>query len=109
MSRISSPPRAHEMMAAGPASTEALRAPNSQPEPMIEPTLANSRPITPTWRFSFVSDAGRAWVDVMAHLREWLSCTTGMHVPDAPDRKPRQSVRVDRRGAGSLLEDRGHA
>ena len=40
------------MIAAGPAATAAFRAPKSQPEPMIEPTLANSSPTTPTWRLS---------------------------------------------------------
>jgi hypothetical protein len=38
------------MMLAGPAVAEALKAPKSQPEPMIDPTLANSNPTTPTWR-----------------------------------------------------------
>ena len=48
MSVIITPPMAQEMIAAGPAAAEASSAPKSQPEPMIEPTLANSRPITPT-------------------------------------------------------------
>ncbi len=34
------------MIAAGPASVEALKAPKSQPEPMIEPMLAKSSPTT---------------------------------------------------------------
>ena len=44
MSRIITPPRAHEISAAGPAAVDASSAPKSHPEPMIEPTLANSRP-----------------------------------------------------------------
>jgi hypothetical protein len=44
------PPRTHEMIAAGPAIVEAVSAPNSQLEPMIDPTLANSRPMRPTSR-----------------------------------------------------------
>ena len=38
------------MIAAGPASTDALSAPKSHPDPMIDPTLAKSRPVTPTCR-----------------------------------------------------------
>jgi hypothetical protein len=48
MSMIITPPRTQEMIAAGPASWEASSAPNSQPEPMIEPTPANSSPVRPT-------------------------------------------------------------
>lgn len=36
------------MTDAGPAACEAFMAPKSQPEPMIEPTLANSSPMRPT-------------------------------------------------------------
>src|SRR6476659_7037917 len=54
MSRIIRPPSAQEMSAAGPAAVDASSAPKSQPEPMIEPTLANSSPTTPTWRLSCV-------------------------------------------------------
>src|SRR5436190_1346514 len=50
---IISPPSAHEMIAAGPAATDASSAPKSQPEPMIEPTLAKRSPITPTCRLSW--------------------------------------------------------
>src|SRR4051812_4900642 len=39
------------MTAAGPASREALSAPKSHPEPMIDPTLANSRPTMPMCLF----------------------------------------------------------
>src|SRR3954452_10392503 len=53
MNRMSTPPRPQEMIAAGPAAIEAFSAPKSQPDPMIEPTLAKSRPTTPTWRLSF--------------------------------------------------------
>ena len=38
------------MTAAGLAACEAFSAPKSQPEPMMDPTLANSRPTIPTWR-----------------------------------------------------------
>jgi hypothetical protein len=40
----------HDSRAAGPAIFEALSAPNSQPEPMIEPTEVNNRPTTPISR-----------------------------------------------------------
>src|SRR5689334_15757308 len=40
------------MIAAGPAVIEALNAPNSQPEPMMEPMLAKRSPTTPTCRLS---------------------------------------------------------
>ena len=52
------------MIAAGPAATAAFRAPKSQPEPMIEPTLANSSPMTPTWRLSSVCPDEVDWVSV---------------------------------------------
>ena len=54
------PAMSHEKIAAGPAMTEALNAPKSQPEPMIEPTLAKSSPTTPTWRLSCGSDVSVA-------------------------------------------------
>ena len=41
--------------AAGPATDDAPRAPNSHPDPMIDPTDANSRPTKPTSRCSFRS------------------------------------------------------
>ena len=37
----------HEKIAAGPAIAAAFIAPNSQPEPMIDPTPAKSRPTVP--------------------------------------------------------------
>src|SRR2546430_999764 len=40
----------HEMIAAGPAAMRAVWAPNSQPEPMIEPAEAQSRPMKPISR-----------------------------------------------------------
>ena len=46
ISMIMTPPIAQEMIAAGPAAVDAFSAPNSQPEPMIEPTPANSSPTT---------------------------------------------------------------
>ncbi len=48
ISRMRTPPSAHETTAAGPASLEAFSAPNSHPEPMMDPTLAKSSPTTPT-------------------------------------------------------------
>ena len=50
---IISPAMSQEKMAAGPAITDALNAPNSQPDPMMEPMAAKSRPIGPRWRLSF--------------------------------------------------------
>src|SRR5690625_3939725 len=52
MNRIMTAPISQEMTDAGPACSAAARAPNNQPEPMIEPTDANNRPIRPIWRFS---------------------------------------------------------
>src|SRR4051812_45445938 len=40
------------MIAAGPAIWDAASDPNSQPDPMIEPTDVNSRPTKPMSRFS---------------------------------------------------------
>src|SRR5207244_646328 len=54
------PPRSQEIMDAGPAIKEALSAPNSQPEPMIEPTEAKRRPTSPTSRRSLRASAGAA-------------------------------------------------
>jgi hypothetical protein len=42
---IASAPMTQEMIAAGPAAASAVCAPNSQPEPMIEPVEAHSRPM----------------------------------------------------------------
>src|SRR3954454_13642288 len=44
------PPTTHEIIAAGPAAISPFCAPNSQPEPMIEPTEAHIRPIRPISR-----------------------------------------------------------
>ena len=43
-------PMSHEMMAAGPAVMSASCAPNSQPDPMIEPIEAHISPTSPTSR-----------------------------------------------------------
>src|SRR4051794_9230226 len=47
---IMRPPTTQEMIAAGPAAIRPSCAPNSQPEPMMEPTEAHIRPIMPTSR-----------------------------------------------------------
>jgi hypothetical protein len=44
------PPRTQERIAAGPAIVDALSAPNSQPEPMIDPTPAKSSAVRPMCR-----------------------------------------------------------
>src|SRR5258708_3275040 len=54
------PPRTHEIREAGPATSEAFSAPNSQPDPMIEPTDANSSPTRPTSRRSLRPSTGDA-------------------------------------------------
>ena len=48
---IMRPPTIHEIIAAGPAAISPSCAPNSQPDPMIEPTDAHIKPIRPTSRF----------------------------------------------------------
>ena len=105
------------MMAAGPAAWEALSAPKSQPDPMIEPTLAKSSPTTPTWRLSCGCDSVDCSVVVMSGVTSLVSligrstrvrrlradtvitdifvlirkyCTVGVHQPAA-------SVRGERR------------
>jgi hypothetical protein len=45
------------MIAAGPATSEAPSAPNSQPDPMIDPTEVNIRPTNPISRRSRRSPA----------------------------------------------------
>ena len=49
-SRIATAPMPQEMIAAGPAVASAPCAPNSQPEPMIEPPDAHSSPMKPISR-----------------------------------------------------------
>src|SRR3954453_17813856 len=49
---IAAAPMPQEMIAAGPAVCSAPCAPNSQPEPMIEPVDAHSRAMNPISRFS---------------------------------------------------------
>ena len=46
------PPITQEITAAGPASEDAYRAPNSQPAPMIDPNDANRSPKKPISRRS---------------------------------------------------------
>jgi hypothetical protein len=53
------------MIAAGPAIWDAVSAPKSHPEPMIEPTPANSSPSRPTSRRSPRSSA-TTWVGLPA-------------------------------------------
>src|SRR6476659_2657108 len=64
---IMRPPMIQEITAAGPAAISPSCAPNSQPEPMIEPTEAHIRPIRPTsrlreveWRAGFSAKDMRA-------------------------------------------------
>src|SRR4051795_9652812 len=55
-------PMTHEMIAAGPAVASAPCAPNSQPEPMIDPPEAHSRPTKPISRLRPGRPAGgRRW------------------------------------------------
>jgi hypothetical protein len=49
---VSAPNQSRTKIATGPAIRVALNAPNSQPDPMMEPTPAKSRPTGPRWRFS---------------------------------------------------------
>jgi hypothetical protein len=46
------PPMTQAMIAAGPAACAAYSAPNSQPEPMIELSDAQTAPMKPISRFS---------------------------------------------------------
>src|SRR6266511_794047 len=55
------PPSNQEMTAAGPASEEAYRAPNSQPAPMIDPKETNRSPRKPTSRRSLRAHDG-SWL-----------------------------------------------
>jgi hypothetical protein len=52
ITRIMTPASGHEMMAAGPATFAAFRAPKSHPEPMTLPSAKKVRPMTPTPRLS---------------------------------------------------------
>src|SRR4051812_25868550 len=61
---IITPPMTQEMMAAGPAAMSPFWAPNSHPEPMMEPTEAQISPILPTSRTSDVERCGRGDVAV---------------------------------------------
>src|ERR1700730_8272764 len=58
--RTAAPPMTHEISDAGPAMSDALSAPNNQPEPMIEPTEANRSPTIPTSRRSLRPATGVA-------------------------------------------------
>ncbi len=63
-STIATVPISHEMIAAGPAATTAFSAPKSQPDPMMEPTEAHIRPMSPTSRRrppESVVATGTAW------------------------------------------------
>src|ERR1700712_3646116 len=55
---IMTPPMIQEMIAAGPAAIRPFWAPNSHPEPMIEPTDAQIRPTLPTSRTRDVERVG---------------------------------------------------
>ena len=50
MNRITTAPITHAQIAPGPASCAARHAPNSQPEPMIEPRPVNISAHAPTLR-----------------------------------------------------------
>ena len=75
-------PSTHAKIATGPAMWVALNAPNSHPEPMIEPTPAKSRPTGPTCRRSPLVASSAAYstrrsesalVDtaIVTHLLAW--------------------------------------
>ena len=90
MQMIMAPPMAQERIAAGPASCEASSAPKSQPEPMIEPTPANSSPVRPMWRFSpLVSSSG--WSESEVALSGSLGrCAGSVTVITRPLTRPRR-------------------
>lgn len=50
MARITTAPMIHAQMAAGPAILAAFHAPNSQPDPMIEPSPVSIRANGPMFR-----------------------------------------------------------
>src|SRR5690242_20526184 len=75
-------PNTHETIAAGPASWEALRAPNSHPDPMIEPTLAKRRPTTPTCLLrTGVSCSGLVSTVAIGCLSSWSARCAGATMP----------------------------
>jgi hypothetical protein len=59
----------HEITEAGPAIVAAVRAPSSQPEPMIEPSETNMRPQKPTSLDKWVLGPLLVLLAVMAILR----------------------------------------
>ncbi|WP_269045469.1 hypothetical protein [Paenarthrobacter sp. Z7-10] len=72
---IMNPAMSQEKIAAGPAITEALKAPNNHPEPIIEPIAAKRIPIGPRCRFSLTSGTlpfGCALLDII------VSCVGGV-------------------------------
>ncbi len=66
--RIATPPIPHEMIAAGPAAISAFWAPKSQPDPMMEPIEAHSRPMRPISRLRDVLRRPGAGVSVAADI-----------------------------------------
>src|SRR5690348_1050828 len=50
MNRMTTAPMIQAQIAPGPVSSAARQAPNSQPDPMIEPRPVNISAIAPTWR-----------------------------------------------------------
>src|SRR5689334_1323024 len=78
---IITPPMIQEMMAAGPAASRPFWAPNNQPDPMMEPTEAQIRPIFPTSRIRVEECAlGRGEVSV-AVMTGRPSCSTAWAPP----------------------------
>src|SRR5699024_9365458 len=110
MNSTNTAPINQEKIAAGPACCEAYNAPNSQPDPMIEPTLVNSNPTRPMSRRSLrspepclpapagaatpvmllVRSAGQSWQCVRDdHHTSPHSTTRIVSPPDAKHRSPR--------------------
>jgi hypothetical protein len=76
--------------AAGPATFDAANAPNSQPDPMIEPTEVNSSPTLPTSRRSFRCAPGAAATLALSTkipllLRRRLAQADDSREPTAPE------------------------
>src|SRR5689334_1245401 len=93
---IAAPPRTQAISADGPATADAFCAPNSQPEPMIDPTDANSRPTIPTSRWSLCSTAaGTSPADSPTAYAPPLSTACTTRAAAAGAYSPMRSVREE--------------
>src|SRR5260370_37431981 len=103
-------PMIHEMMAAGPAASDACSAPSSQPDPMTEPAETMKSGSSPTSRRSLGGTSERPFVliPVFSLPGRYLGTSDAWQHPDASRARSRLSANGAFLGLSVLPHVIGH-